>query len=205
MYSALFSRKSDSIQGIIWILLVAIAILFLIVELISLVIGVSMTRTITNAVHQLYGGTRRVMLGEFGHQIQVSGDDQLAELGGSFNQMTSRIQELLVVAKEKERLQSELEIAREVQNQLYPKKVPDVRTLRLTAVCKPARMVSGDYFDYDCIRDSKVALAIGDVAGKGISAALLMATLQSSLRTELRGNFEVAAVAGSGAHYGAGA
>ena len=76
--------------------------------------------------------------------------------------------------------------------------MPEVRTLRLTAVCKPARMVSGDYFDYECMRDSKVALAIGDVAGKGISAALLMATLQSSLRTELRGSFEIAAVAGSG-------
>jgi sigma-B regulation protein RsbU (phosphoserine phosphatase) len=59
-------------------------------------------------------------------------------------------------------------------------------------------MVSGDYFDYDCMRDSKVALAIGDVAGKGISAALLMATVQSALRTELRGGFEMAVAAGNG-------
>ena len=108
-----------------------------------------------------------------------------------------------MVAKEKERLQSEIEIAREVQNQLYPKKVPEIRTLRLTAVCKPARMVSGDYFDYECVRESKVAIAVGDVAGKGISAALLMATLQSSLRTELRGSTEAAAAAvGNGSQHG---
>jgi sigma-B regulation protein RsbU (phosphoserine phosphatase) len=196
VYAALFSRKSDTIQGLIPILLVAISIAFLIVELIALVIGVSMTRTMTGAVHHLHMGTRRVMHGDFSHRIEVQGKDQLAELSDSFNQMTSRIEELLVVAKEKERLQSEIEIAREVQNHLYPKKVPDIRTLRLTAVCKPARMVSGDYFDYESMRHSKVALATGDVAGKGISAALLMATLQSSLRTELRGNFDLGVAAG---------
>jgi sigma-B regulation protein RsbU (phosphoserine phosphatase) len=103
---------------------------------------------------------------------------------------------LLVVAKEKERLQSEIEIAREVQSQLYPRVVPQTRQLRLTAICQPARMVSGDYYDYEMVRDSQIALAIGDVAGKGISAALLMATLQSSLRTQLQNWLEVAAVVG---------
>jgi sigma-B regulation protein RsbU (phosphoserine phosphatase) len=60
-------------------------------------------------------------------------------------------------------------------------------------------MVSGDYYDYEVIRDSQIALAIGDVAGKGISAALLMATLQSSLRTQLQSWLELAAAAGAGA------
>src|SRR5439155_20469726 len=68
----------------------------------------------------------------------------------------------------------------------------------LTAVCQPARMVSGDYYDYELIRDTQIALAIGDVAGKGISAALLMATLQSSLRTQLQGSLEVAATVENG-------
>jgi sigma-B regulation protein RsbU (phosphoserine phosphatase) len=62
---------------------------------------------------------------------------------------------------------------------------PRTKSLRLTAVCRPARIVSGDYYDFEITRDRYVALAIGDVAGKGISAALLMATLQSSLRTQL--------------------
>lgn len=201
VFSILMSRttNSDITQSIVLWLLVVVSILFLIVELISLVIGISMTRTITTAVHHLYQGTQRVMQGDFTQRIEVRGSDQLADLSNSFNRMTENIQQLLVVAKEKERLQSEIEIAREVQNQLYPKTVPDIRTLRLTAVCKPARMVSGDYFDYECVRDHQVALAIGDVAGKGISAALLMATLQSSLRTELRGSLELAAGAGNGA------
>jgi sigma-B regulation protein RsbU (phosphoserine phosphatase) len=128
-----------------------------------------------------------VQAGDFSHRIAVHGDDQIGELSGSFNRMTENIERLLVVAKERERIQADLEIAREVQNELLPRVAPAPPHLRLLAVCKPARMVSGDCYDYQCLPDGKLALAIGDVAGKGISAALLMATLQSTLRTHLRG------------------
>ena len=99
--------------------------------------------------------------------------------------MTESIQHLLTVAKEKERLQSEMDIASEVQNRLYPRTAFNTASLRVTGVCHPARVVSGDYFDYEPLQGSRIMLAIGDVAGKGISAALLMASLQSSLRAQL--------------------
>jgi sigma-B regulation protein RsbU (phosphoserine phosphatase) len=86
------------------------------------------------------------------------------------------------------RLQTELEIAREVQSQLYPKEAPPMRGLKLTVCCDPARMVSGDYYDYQEIAGGKMAFAIGDVAGKGISAALLMATIQAALRAQINLN-----------------
>jgi sigma-B regulation protein RsbU (phosphoserine phosphatase) len=162
------------------------------------VIGVTMTRTITGAVHHLYEGTGKIREGEFGHRIVVSGRDQLGELANSFNQMTENLERLLIVAKEKERLQSEIEIARDVQSQLFPRSVPVLSTLRLKAVCHPARMVSGDYYDYELIHGTQVALTIADVAGKGISAALLMASLQSSLRSQLEDSLEAAAAAGNG-------
>ena len=169
---------------VIWALFLIIVTLFLIVELVALVIGVSISRTITSAVHELYLGTRRVKEGDFSHRIPVRGNDQLAELGASFNTMTENLERLIVVAKEKERLESELEIAREVQSLLFPKNVLGLKTLMLTGVCNPARVVSGDYYDF--IRfDSSVAFAIGDVAGKGISAALLMASIQSTMRMQL--------------------
>lgn len=196
--AAVFNHQADLAQGVLQLSLIIGAIVFLIVEIVSMIIGITMTRTITGAVHLLYQGTQKVIEGDFSHRIHVTGKDQLAELSHSFNHMTENLESLLVVAKEKERLQSEIEIAREVQSQLYPRVVPQTRTLRITAVCHPARMVSGDYYDYTNIRDTQIALAIGDVAGKGISAALLMATLQSSLRTQLQSWLEVAAAAGGG-------
>jgi sigma-B regulation protein RsbU (phosphoserine phosphatase) len=180
---------------VIWALFLIIVTLFLIVELVSLVIGVSISRTITSAVHELYLGTRRVKEGDFSHRIPVRGNDQLAELGASFNTMTENLERLIVVAKEKERLESELEIAREVQFLLFPKNLPGLKTLTLTGVCNPARVVSGDYYDFMRF-DSSVAFAIGDVAGKGISAALLMASIQSTMRMQLTA--DVPSIAGNG-------
>ena len=198
--SALFQTFLE--QGVSWasdfipIFFLSVAIAFLFAEVISLIIGVSLTRTITGAIHDLYEGTLRVRANDFSYKIPIQSRDQLGELAVSFNQMTENVQRLLVVEKERERLQAELEIAREVQSQLYPRTMPDVQTLGLTATCNPARMVSGDYYDYQQIGDGKVALAIGDVAGKGISAALLMATVQSSFRSQIRGSLELAVSAG---------
>lgn len=188
--AVLFGGKMDFMQGFWGLLLVAVGALFLVFVLVALLIGVSITRTITRAVHGLYEGTSRVMEGDFSHRIEVRGADQLAELGNSFNRMTENLERLLRVEKEKERLQSEIEIAREVQSQLYPKQVPQTRGLELLATCNPARMVSGDYYDYLALDNARIALAIGDVAGKGISAALLMATVQASLRTQVKSCLE---------------
>lgn len=159
--------------------------LFLIAEVASVWAGIKISRTMTVAVHELYEGTERVKEGDFQYRIPVKSDDQLADLSSSFNQMTERLGGLVIVAKEKERLQSELEIAREVQKQLFPRDVPSVRNLELKGVCKPARVVSGDYYDFLTLPGSEVAFAIGDVAGKGISAALLMASIQSAMRMQL--------------------
>jgi len=178
--------------------------LLLLVELVSFILGFSLTRTITQAVHNLYEGTQRVRGGDFSHRIAVQGNDQLAELGRSFNGMTENLERLIVVEKEQERLKSEIEIAREVQNQLFPREAPTMKTLELTGVCHPARMVSGDYYDFVRLGDATLALAIGDVAGKGISAALLMAALQSIMRTQLSAGMPVHATAAHGGGNGGG-
>jgi sigma-B regulation protein RsbU (phosphoserine phosphatase) len=163
----------------------AVGVLFLLAQIVSVVIGVSITRTLTGAVQNLYEATQRVQQGDLAHRIQVTGNDQLAELSSSFNSMTANLERLIEVEKERERLHSELEIARHVQARLFPKSAPHLRTLAISGMCQPARMVSGDYFDFLPLGDAQVALAIGDVAGKGISAALLMASMQSVLRSQL--------------------
>ena len=198
--AVILSQKADELQGLLPILLATVAIAFLVVGVVGLAIGISLSRSVTGAVHSLYEGTQRVMHGDFSHLIKVQGRDQLAELSQSFNGMTQNLERLLAVAKEKERLQTEIEIAREVQEQLYPKTAPVLKTLEVMGRCSPARMVSGDYYDYQMV-DGKLAMAIGDVAGKGISAALLMATIQATLRMELRATAELAGPPANGTRY----
>jgi sigma-B regulation protein RsbU (phosphoserine phosphatase) len=191
LLNAIAIQGTDSLEGPTLVAFYAVSIAFLVVGVAGLLIGISMSRSITGAVHSLYEGTQRVMSGDFSHLIGVSGRDQLASLSGSFNSMTQNLERLLAVAKEKERLQTEIEIARGVQDQLYPKAPPVFEGLHVRGKCHPARMVSGDYYDYQLV-DGKLAIAIGDVAGKGISAALLMATIQAALRMELRATAESA-------------
>lgn len=86
-------------------------------------------------------------------------------------------------AAEQERLRREIEIARDVQAQLLPQHKPAMSTLRYEGVCRPARGIGGDYFDYLVLDRGRLGIALGDVAGKGVSAALLMAGLQAALRS----------------------
>ena len=190
----------DELQGGVLYVFYVVAVAFLIVAIAGLAIGISMSRSITGAVHALYAGTQRVMRGEFSQLIQVAGRDQIAELSSSFNTMTQNLERLLAVAKEKERMEAEIEIARGVQDQLYPKAPPVFEGLRVLGMCDPARMVSGDYYDYQLV-DGKLAVAIGDVAGKGISAALLMATIQAAMRMELRASVEMASPSMNGLRF----
>ncbi len=162
-------------------------ILLLLAQVISVYIGVSVTQAITGAFNGLYEGTQRVMRGDLSHRILARGDDQIAEVTNSFNRMTGNIERLLQVANEKERFEAELAVARQVQDQLFPHSVPVLKTLELRAVCHPARMVSGDYYDYQPLGGSKTALVLADVAGKGVSAALLMASLQACIRMQVYG------------------
>lgn len=187
----------DLRQGL-FALFVFVVALLLLVWVVSLIMGISLTRTITGAIHNLYEGTEHIKGGDFSHRIAVQGHDQLAELALSFNGMTENLERLFVVEKEQERLQSEIAIAREVQSQLFPRGALAMKTIEMTGVCHPARMVSGDYYDFIRLQNSNLALAIGDVAGKGISAALLMASIQSIMRTQLTAGIPMHAAATQG-------
>jgi len=166
-----------------------VAVTLLIIEAIALFIGVRLTRTITYTVHKLYGATERVKEGDFSYRIRVPARDQLTALGEAFDSMTASVERLMRESEEKLRLESELEIAREVQTQLFPRSAPEVLGLVLYGVCKAARSVSGDYYDFLKLGENKVGLVLGDVSGKGISAALLMAAIQSALRAQFYDGF----------------
>ncbi|PWT85702.1 MAG: hypothetical protein C5B56_13635 [Proteobacteria bacterium] len=167
------------------LLFLVLGALFLLIEIAALATGIVLTTRITKTVSDLYQATQFVQAEDFSHRVPVEKQDQLGKLGDSFNRMTQRIGDLLVEKQQRERLQSELSIAREVQNQLFPQAVPPVPGVEIEAVCKAARMVSGDYYDFIQVGPTQIAMAIADISGKGISAALLMASLQAALRSQL--------------------
>ncbi len=178
-------RSESPLGQIILSILKTIVVFFLVVEIISIVIGIILTKSITDAVYSLDRGTEFVKRGDFSRRIVVKSDDQLGALAASFNQMTQYVQQLVKERVEKERLERELEIAKEVQQCLFPNSVPQMSRMDITGTCLPARIVSGDYYDFMPLGDRELGLAVGDICGKGISAALLMSNLQATLRSNV--------------------
>jgi sigma-B regulation protein RsbU (phosphoserine phosphatase) len=93
------------------------------------------------------------------------------------------LENLTAEITQRERVSREIEIAREVQERLFPQSYPKVPGVDLAGYCRPAQAVGGDYYDFFVLGDGRLALALGDISGKGISAALLMASLRASLRS----------------------
>lgn len=193
LYRQLFGASlGGMVTRVIRIGLIAICVLFALIELMALWMAVRLSKTITASVADLYQATKEIDRGELHHRIGVERTDQLAELSRSFNKMAESLERLIVEQKEKERLQNEISIAQEVQANLFPRQMSSLERLELHGVCRPARSVSGDYYDFLVFheeannghlrRETGVGIALGDISGKGISAALLMATLHSAVR-----------------------
>jgi serine phosphatase RsbU (regulator of sigma subunit) len=166
----------------IWILRL-IGIVFLIVEAIALWLAIHLTRRIIAAINLLSLAAAEVGAGNLDHRIPVRRDDQLARLSRSFNDMTESIQRLLDERTERLKLEQEIVLARQVQESLFPARLPNVDGIRLAARCLPARNISGDFYDVIEIGPDKIALLCADVSGKGVSAALLAASLQAAIRS----------------------
>ena len=163
--------------------LLVVGAVFLLIEFAALVTGIVMTRTITSTVDDLYRATQRVQAGDLTVRVRVPHRDQLAALGESFNSMTQSVSTLIEEQSKRQRLENELSIAQEVQQQLFPHTLPKMPGVALEAIERAARTVSGDYYDFIRISPTSLAIALADISGKGISAALLMANIQAALRS----------------------
>jgi serine phosphatase RsbU (regulator of sigma subunit) len=159
--------------------LAVVGVTFLVMYAFALLVGLLLARSITQSVHALTEGTRRLRAGNFGDLIQVRSRDQLGELAESFNMMTVGIQDLLREQAEKERLEEELRIARHIQMSLLPPQGQVTPPgIRIAALCLPATEVGGDYYDLIPISEGRMGVLVADVSGKGTSAALYMAELK---------------------------
>jgi phosphoserine phosphatase RsbU/P len=156
----------------------AVGATFLVVYCGALLVGVLLARSITRNIHSLSVGTERLRQGDFSASIPVRNRDQLGELAESFNMMARGIQDLLREQAEKQRLEEELRIARQIQMSLLPQEAVSHPGLRIAALCLPATEVGGDYYDLLPLSESRLGVLVADVSGKGTSAALYMAELK---------------------------
>jgi serine phosphatase RsbU (regulator of sigma subunit) len=139
--------------------------------------------SITRAVNRIEKGTKAVERGDFTYRIAMKPHNQLGEMANSFDRMTESIATLLVNVAENERLQSEIEIAASIQRNLLPKEGPQFRGVSFSAHFEPTASIGGDYYDVFNIDKTRLAVAIGDVSGHGLSTGLVMAMVKAAITT----------------------
>ena len=146
---------------------------------------VPISRRMTHNLSDLTRAAGELAAGRLDTQVPVRSQDELGQLALAFNRMARELasnQERLV---EQERLRKELELCRRIQTELLPKKPLSYPFAEVQGVSIPAHELGGDFFNYFILPGDEVALFMGDVSGKGVPAALLMANLQATLRARI--------------------
>jgi len=170
----------------------AVGLGFIVLALIGIVpLSSGLTRNLT----RLNDAVRRIALGDYTARVPATSGDEVGELGRAFNQMAEDVERHQRAIVGQERLKRELELGRQIQYDMLPRAPLRLGLTEIQGVSVPAREVGGDFFNYFELPDGQVALLVGDVAGKGVGAALLMANIQASLRTRLALGQDLSAVA----------
>ena len=146
---------------------------------------VPLSSRLTRNLSTLSDGVRRIALGDYSARVKVKSNDEIGRLATAFNQMAEDVERHQRSAVEQERIRRELELGRQIQHDMLPQGPLRFGLTEIKGVSVPAKEVGGDFFNYFSLADGRIALLVGDVSGKGVGAALLMANIQASLRTRL--------------------
>ncbi len=146
---------------------------------------VPLSRRMTRNLTTLTDGVQRIAQGDFSARVPVRSRDEFGALAGAFNQMAQDVEHRQQLVVERERLKRELELCRRIQTEMLPHAPLRLGATEVKGISIPAREVGGDFFNYFELPGGDLAVLVGDVSGKGISAALLMANIQATLRARL--------------------
>lgn len=161
----------------------------------AIAIVVPLSGRLTRNLTALTEGVDRIAHGDYRARVPVRAKDEIGELAMAFNKMAEDVERHQQSAIEQERLRRELELGRQIQAEMLPREPMLFGLTEVQGVSIPAREVGGDFFNYFAVDNGQVALVVGDVSGKGVGAALLMANIQASLRTRLALGQSLAAIA----------
>lgn len=162
------------------------------------IIGLSMVGTLplsgrlTQNLRVLTHYAEELGKGHMESQVPISSRDEIGCLAATFNRMAGQLRESQQALLEQERLKKELELCRRIQEELLPRQPLHQGLAEIRGISIPANEVGGDFFNYFPLAKDKIALLIGDVSGKGVPAALLMANIQATLRARLSVDYGLA-------------
>ena len=170
-------------SGLFWLILTAP---------VGAIFGVLTTRGLVRRLHRLVSATAQFASGDYTQRVQITKRDEIGQMEQQFNSMAEQLVESMeqrqilieqnARLEERTRIEQELHTARLIQHSLLPKEVPALSGWHITTYYQSAKEVGGDLYDFITFEDGRLGLVIGDVADKGVPAAMVMASTRSMLR-----------------------
>ncbi|HEV7763610.1 MAG TPA: PP2C family protein-serine/threonine phosphatase [Thermoanaerobaculia bacterium] len=183
LFSYYFGASAGEYFNILATIIAGLAALLMAMYFVAALFAAVLIFSISRAVNRIEKGTRAVERGDFSYRIKMKRHNQLGAMAQSFDRMTESIGSLLASVTEKERLQSEIAIAATIQRNLLPKDGPKFSGVSFSAHFEPTTSIGGDYYDVFNLDKSRLAVAIGDVSGHGLSTGLVMAMVKAAITT----------------------
>lgn len=175
------SSGSAEVNTSILVALMAISGMLASLYLVAVAMAVYMIVGLSRAVNRLSRATAAVRAGDFSVRIPARRHDQVGELQRTFNEMTEGLEKAVATRAHQEALESELAVARRLQESLLPASLPASEALDFATLFEPSAAIGGDYFDVLRLDEDRVAVVIADVSGHGLPAGLRMAMLKATL------------------------
>jgi sigma-B regulation protein RsbU (phosphoserine phosphatase) len=173
--------SSADIDAAAWGILLLVAFLLFDLYAGATLMALFLIYGLSRAVNRLSRATEAVRKGDFSVRIPVRRKDQLGELQRSYNEMAASLEQLVAAEAQKESLEKELQVARELQQSLLPSSLTTTEAVELASFFEPSAAIGGDYFDLLKLDDGRIVVVVADVSGHGLSAGLRMAMLKAGL------------------------
>ena len=173
--------STEEVNAAAWVALLVVAFLLFDIYAAATLMALFLIYGLSRAVNRLSRVTDAVRRGDFSVRIPVRRKDQLGELQRSYNEMAESLGQLVTATAQKESLENELQVARELQQSLLPSSLTTTEAVELASYFEPSAAIGGDYFDLLKLDDGKLVVVVADVSGHGLSAGLRMAMLKAAL------------------------
>ena len=168
----------DKTKNFSLILLPIAAVMFIILFAAVSIFSKRLTKSFVKPINELSDGVREISSGNLDKKLEIHTGDEIEHLAICFNAMTEELKVYMANLEketaEKERIATELDVAKDIQNGMLPKDFPNRADFELLAKMTPAKEVGGDFYDFYLLDETHLAITVADVSGKGIPAALFM-------------------------------
>ncbi len=156
--------------------------------LIGVLLIAGLVSVFVKPIQVLTDGVRAIGQGSLDSKISVEGPAEIGAIAAVFNEITEKFKKAQEGVLEREKLQKEIEVAKQIQQALLPKKHPDISGYDIAPYYQAAKEVGGDYYDFVQVDEDTLGVVVADVSGKGVPGSLVMTMIRTALRMEARGN-----------------